>query len=337
MSSIVLALSMVHADPLVAQSSSQPTDIRTIVVTSQHIRNFHRDGHARPIVGQLRWRGGLRLSSEDERFGGFSGLEIAPDGQSFLAVSDAGTWISGNIAYKEGRPTAITGALSGPLKALENRPLRRSRDRDAEAVRQLRGSLQNGIAIVAFERNQRIGFFPIRDGVINGPIKYLRPPLRLPPNKGLEAVTPIRIRGHRFDLVAFAERALDRNGHHRGWIWKNGRGTPREVAMTNPGGFDITDTASLADGGLLVLERRYRLLEGVKMRLRLVPAMRLASKVLSGRTLIRTDMRYYIDNMEGLAVHRSPAGRTVITMISDDNFNPLLQDTLLLQFEMLDE
>ena len=39
--------------------------------------------------------------------------------------------------------------------------------------------------------------------------------------------------------------------------------------------------------------------------------------------------------MEGLAVHQDAAGKTVITLISDNNFNSFLQRTLLLQFELL--
>jgi hypothetical protein len=35
--------------------------------------------------------------------------------------------------------------------------------------------------------------------------------------------------------------------------------------------------------------------------------------------------------MEGLSIHRSATGETVLTLISDDNFS-VLQRTLLLQF-----
>ena len=35
--------------------------------------------------------------------------------------------------------------------------------------------------------------------------------------------------------------------------------------------------------------------------------------------------------MEGLAVHACAGGQIIVTMISDDNFNHLLQRTLLLQ------
>jgi hypothetical protein len=39
--------------------------------------------------------------------------------------------------------------------------------------------------------------------------------------------------------------------------------------------------------------------------------------------------------MEGLAVHYGPKGETVVTLISDDNFNQFLQRTILLQFTLI--
>jgi hypothetical protein len=46
-------------------------------------------------------------------------------------------------------------------------------------------------------------------------------------------------------------------------------------------------------------------------------------------------MGHEIDNMEGLALHTGPRGETIITMISDDNFNHVMQRTVLLQFAWL--
>jgi hypothetical protein len=41
-----------------------------------------------------------------------------------------------------------------------------------------------------------------------------------------------------------------------------------------------------------------------------------------------------IDNMEGLGLHTNAAGETIVTLVSDDNFNPLFQRTVLLQFAL---
>ena len=63
-------------------------------------------------------------------------------------------------------------------------------------------------------------------------------------------------------LVAFAESLHDDAGDHTGWIWIKGK--PSEFHLTNVDDFDVTDAAALPDGGLLVLERRFRWSEGVK-------------------------------------------------------------------------
>jgi hypothetical protein len=71
------------------------------------------------------------------------------------------------------------------------------------------------------------------------------------------------------------------------------------------------------------------------MRLRYVPADELKSgKVIEGETLISSDMGYEIDNMESVAVHTAPGGETVVTMLSDNNYNTFLQRNLLLQFTL---
>ncbi|MGL1687315.1 esterase-like activity of phytase family protein, partial [Vibrio parahaemolyticus] len=57
---------------------------------------------------------------------------------------------------------------------------------------------------------------------------------------------------------------------------------------------------------------------------------------LSGDILLQVNGDFQIDNMEGVAVHRDAAGDQVVTLISDDNFNHLLQRTLLLQFTLTD-
>jgi len=95
----------------------------------------------------------------------------------------------------------------------------------------------------------------------------------------------------------------------------------------------VTDAAGLPDGGLLVLERRFRWSEGVKSRLRLVRRDELKpTGRVDAETLFEANLNQEIDNMEGLAVHAGAGGEIIVTMISDDNFNHLLQRTLLLQF-----
>ena len=78
------------------------------------------------------------------------------------------------------------------------------------------------------------------------------------------------------------------------------------------------------------------MLRGITARIRRVPQRDIRpGAVVDGPVLIEADLGYQLDNMEGMAVHRSPSGETIITLVSDDNFSPL-QRTLLLQFALVE-
>ena len=62
------------AAPEAAATAARPLEVRAVPVTFDPAR----PGDDR--VGQLRWLGGLALTSDDSRFGGFSGLLVAEDG-----------------------------------------------------------------------------------------------------------------------------------------------------------------------------------------------------------------------------------------------------------------
>src|SRR5690606_24637939 len=139
-------------------------------------------------------------------------------------------------------------------------------DKDAESVALANGSLIDGMVLIAFERNHRIGRFRTTEAGPSAPLHYLeRPPevRRMSSNQGFESVSVLRAGPYKGATIAFAERLEDDAGNHTGWIWIEGK--PRRLHMVDIGGFDVTDTAPLDDGGLLVLERRFRWTEGVRM------------------------------------------------------------------------
>jgi hypothetical protein len=305
-------------------------------IRSTPIAAFDKADPSRQRFGRLEFRGGLLLTSGHEDFGGLSDLIVGDDGNRLLAISDEGSWISADITYEGTRPTGLTNARMGKLLALGGRALRSKRDFDAEAMTLLEGTLQRGTILIAFERNHRIGRFPVVGGAVQAPTAYLKMPAearRMSRNKSLEAVTVLPAGPLRGAVVAIAERLLDADGHHSGWIWIKDR--PQPIALTNPDEFDVTSAASLPNGAVLVLERRFRWSEGVKMRLRYLRGADIKpGAVVDGEVLLQANMGYEIDNMEGLAVHKDARGDTVVTLVSDDNFNHMLQRTLLLQFTL---
>jgi hypothetical protein len=283
----------------------------------------------------LTFRGGLILSSEMENFGGWSGLEVSPDGRRMIAISDAGAWMSATIDYSGSAPRAVTAAHIGALKAKGGKPLSKDRDRDAEGLSLVSGTLSEGEAMISFENHHRVGRFPVKDGEIGAPRSYLKMP-KDPLRKrrdGLEAMSILRGGPHRGSVIAFSEHALGEDALHAGWIWLNAE--PKRLSIRNSDEYALTDAVSLDDGSLIVLERRFRVFDGVRMRLRRFAAETLVpGAVLTGDVLMEADMNHEIDNMEGLAVHRATDGATVLTIISDDNFNRVLQRTVLLQFTL---
>jgi hypothetical protein len=309
---------------------------RPIEVKAQPIEGFDKLDTQKTRFGKLTWKGGLELTSPSPNFGGWSALALGPDGKSLVALSDAGTWMTGTLVYDGDKPTGITKARLGALLERAGTPFTDYEDRDAEGMAVVEGTPAKGRALVSFERNHRIGWFDVDENGLS-PVQSYVP---LPPamqdaedNRGLEAVTMLRGGPYKGSLVAIAERLPDGSGNHTGWIWVNGKAQTFHVV--NSDGYDITDVAALPNGGLLVLERRFRLPEGVKTRLLLVRANELRPGALvRGEMLLDASMNQEIDNMEGMAVHAAADGGVIVTLISDDNFNHSLQRTLLLQFAL---
>lgn len=339
-SALVLAAAAVAAPPARAQTAAAAplrgvAAAHDVDVKARAISTFNRMS-SEVRFGRLEFRGGLVLTANDRNFGGFSGIALEPDGKRFMAITDAGHWLSGELTHNGKAPGGIARARMGEILASSGRTLTRKRDADSESMVLADGDLTNGMVLLSFERNARIGRFPIVDGVMQAPAGYLRMPpeaKKFKSNRGLEAVSIIAAGPLKGSVIAFAERFTSVAGHHTGWLWQQGE--PRPIYLTDVDGFDVTDLAALPDGGMLVLERRFRWTEGVRMRLRLIKAETLRpGNVLDPEPLLTADLTSEIDNMEGLAIHRSADGETVLTIVSDDNFNSFLQRTILLQFTL---
>jgi hypothetical protein len=306
-----------------------------ITVTARKIDSFNRTSSENRF-GRLTFRGGVVLTSGNTNFGGLSGIDIEADGKSFVAISDEGHWLTGQLTYDGTAPSGMINVRQGPILGMGGRVLTKKRDLDAEACTILDGTLARGTVLIAFERNHRIGRYPVIDRVIQPPVAALKMPpeaQKMRSNQGLEAMSVLRGGPYKGAVIAISERFPDPAGQHVGWIWVNGE--PQRFGLKNIDGFDITDVNSLPDGTVLILERRFRWTEGVKMQLRLVKPTELQpGAMIAGEVLISADMGYDIDNMEGLGVHRTAKGETILTLISDDNFNHFLQRTILLQFAL---
>jgi hypothetical protein len=326
---VLLVGALAYAAPAIAQERPRAGEAPVkIEVRATPIAAFESRDPARNQFGALEFRGGLQLTSTYRYFGGFSGLHVEADGARFLSVSDRGRWLRGRIVYQSGRPSGIADAEMAPILGADGQPLAVRGWYDTESL-----TMDRGIAYVGIERVNRIVRFDYgKDGLLARGEPIAVPPgvQTLPSNKGLEALAAVPaglpLAG---TLIAISERGLDTAGNILAFLI--GGPTPGDFTLRRTDDFDATD-ATVTEGDLLVLERRFGFLSGAGMRIRAIPLGDIKpGAVVTGRVLIEADLGYEIDNMEGMGVHKNAAGETIITLVSDDNFSPI-QRTILLQF-----
>ncbi len=284
-------------------------------------------------IGKLIFRGSLRLTSGDKNFGGWSALQVSEDRSHFIAISDEGHWGSGTLQYTDGRLTGVGGTEIGPLRGLDGHPLIGKGAGDAEGF----AMAGETIGYVSFERDHRIWRYNVRNGGLDTTPQVVTTPPELkqaPENSGLEGIAVLRD-GR---LLALTEDFKDAHGNFHGWlIPTGGKGKIEPMALKPRAPFELTDVRQLPNGDVLTLERRFSRIGGVGFEMRRIDGKTVkANAVLDGEVIADAGMTYVIDNMEGLSVNRGPNGETLIYIISDDNFNPPLQQTMLMMFELRD-
>jgi hypothetical protein len=302
-----------------------------IAVIAEPIANFDQHDPSRRRFGQLEFRGGLILKSTYREFGGLSAIRIAPDGAQFISLSDHGRWLKGRITYAGGRPTGIADAVMAPILGPDGQALAAHGWHDTESIADDDGTLYVGIE----GANQIVRFDYGKDGLLaRGHPIAVPPGIRtLPKNQGLEALVFVpKNQPMGGTLIAVSERGLDKAGNLRAFLI--GGPAPGAFTIRRIEHFDITDAALLPSGDLLILERSLSWPEGLMVQIRKITMQDIKpGMVVDGPVMFEADLRYEIDNMEGLAVHQTANGEVVLTLISDDNFYAL-QRTELLQFTL---
>lgn len=259
--------------------------------------------------------------------GGVSGLEVDGDGITATAVRDDGLALQFPLAFDgDGKLVDVGAVRAAPLGGVDLEAPKGTRD--AEALRRL----PDGSWLVAYEGDHRV----VRHaadwaGLLAPPIRLDLPAdiATLPPNKGLESVA---VAGD--GTIAILAEASGDDGLHRTWLRRDGKWIGRSY-RTDPA-YQPTDAVFLPNGDLLVLERAFSLLLGVRCRLTRVPAADVAkAEAWEGRVLgaIRPPAPEAEDNFEGLALLPEKDGAVRLLAVSDDNFSDL-QRTLLLQFTL---
>ena len=277
---------------------------------------------ARRRVGRLTFMGGVALTSPDPAFGGFSSLSVAGDRVTLL--SDGGNIVRFRLRSDGVATDVAFGDLpDGPGSGW------RKRDRDSES---LAVDQRSGTAWVGFEDSNMIWRYApelVRAERAAAPAAMRR----WRSNGGAE--TLVRRRDGRF--VAIAEDPVRGGDATRAGLLfagdPTGTGRVARFRYVPPAGYSPSDATELADGRLLVLNRRLAWPGGFDAVLVMVApgAIRAGARV-SGTPVARLAAPLTHDNMEGVAA-TVEGGRQIIWLASDDN-QTWPERSLLLKFRL---
>lgn len=312
---------------VVSTAISKPTTLpeqpEALTVTATPIPRFkvNEDGNR---FGPLSFRGGLVLTSTYPAFGGISGFTLGAGGR-FLAVTDAGVLLSGQLDVEGDRPVGLSDVTAAALKDDAGR-LQAQRGRgDSESL-----AVAPDAVYVGLEDVNEIWRYP-RDPLGKSGTRVPAPMVRdLRDNRGLESLAYVPSGPLKGALIGIGEDGIVKGEDLPGFII--GGAAPGRFTIKKSGPFNATDLAIAPNGDMYLLERHFSLSTGVLMQVRRFALSEVKpGAVLTGTVLGSFDSGYEIDNMEGLAVTTNAAGETLLTMISDDNFSPI-QRTILLRF-----
>jgi hypothetical protein len=278
-------------------------------------------------IGALTYLWGYELSAADTRFGGWSGLALDPTGKRLYAISDHGFALSARLYHDaEGRFIYIDTWTLVPLLTPTGQIVRKGQ-RDAEAL----GRDRDGAFLVAFEHDHRVWRYPPSPVAFALPPQPVQVPSELaqaPLNGGIEAMTVLADGS----LLLLTEQFKNPDGSCKGWLL--GEDEIAAVSYMPTDGYVPTDLATLGNGDLLLLERRYHPLHGAAVRIQRIDHTSIQGGArLQGKEIAQLKRPLLVDNFEGLAVHESATTGTLLYLISDDNYN-FFQRTLLFQFRL---
>ncbi len=251
---------------------------------------------------------------ETRGFGGFSGIELHPDGKTFSAVNDDGRFAVGVIHAEDRIELTDFPDLTRP-----NRTAYKGFDGDAEGI----ALGQDGSVFVAFEHRKVVTRFDA--GGSGGTDLPASPAFgKMADNGSLEALA-IDDAGR---LYTMSEMPDARPRSFRVFRFQDGKWT---VAHRIPARnwYRAVGADFGPDGAFYLLERRLTPL-GFQSRIRRWPV---SGDVWGQEATLWQSRAGQFDNLEGLSIRQLETGILRATMIADDNFWSFL-DTEIVQIDI---
>jgi hypothetical protein len=297
-----------------APVGSEPltTEVRRVVLEDLKLKT--------DVVGKLKFKGGVNLVSPDSRFGGLSSIQVNENGRNFSTISDRGHRFHGELIYAtNGHLVGVTNISIEALQRLQGSDPTEWLDSEATARLPGRGT------VISFERNKRLLLYP--EG--GGPPTLIAAPKELEAASargGIKALARLP-NGQLFALTA----GLRTNGGVVGWVGGD-KGWSR-VTYSIEKELTPTGAAAMPGGDILLVERR---LPYIAARLRRLKAAAIQpGAVLKAEELGLLEGSLQVHNIQGVDVRQGKGGKTLIYLVSDDDFiGP--QPNAILMFELVE-
>lgn len=252
-------------------------------------------------------------------FGGWSGIELSPDGRKMWVITDRSRMLEGDILREGDRITAIDPANVQRLKSSKGAVLtHKIADSEGLAI------APDGSIYVSFENVTRVARYasPSANAQVLRRPKAFREFSR---NKALEALA-IDPDGRLFTIP----EQVEPDGTIRVYVLD---GNVWTTPFTLPGDPDFLPVGADfgPDGRFYLLERAWGIW-GFRTRVR---RWDITNDTPTNEDLLVETRSGTHDNLEGLAIWRDPQGQIRLTMIADDNFLSL-QTTEIVEYAVQD-
>ncbi len=251
-----------------AGSVRHPAGARPVDIHAYPIASFV-PGSAETRFGALEFLSGVELECTDKAFGGFSALRIIDGERRFIAVSDKGHWLTGEMILTEGRISGIAKAEIGPILDADGVPLAVNWKDDTESL-----AISGGAAFIGIEIENQIYRFEIASGPMAAKGSAIAVPSEmalLHPLYGPESLEVMPANSSTPGaILVIAEDDPEGEGRIPGFIIPQSGAPAQRFRLLKEGRFRPTDCAFLPGGDLLVMERTQSIWAPMQMRLRRV-------------------------------------------------------------------
>ena len=146
------------------QASAEDISVTMQAATVNHFRI----GSDQLQFGALTFAGGLELAADTRHFGAVSAMRFRDAGKRFIAVTDTGFWLTGEVTRDEsGHPTGWTNVRMREIEGPDGKPLTNKYEADAEGL-----ALGERQVTVGFERYHRLTDYALdEDGMPGKPLR----------------------------------------------------------------------------------------------------------------------------------------------------------------------